>query len=105
MELRGLESSDPYLRDKAGRESINMPIQGLAADIAKYAMVKAQPLMKQLDGRVIHQEHDSILVEVPESYSSDASEALDHAMTEAIPKEIREVISIPSKAVVSSHWG
>jgi DNA polymerase-1 len=105
MELRGFSSSDPYLRDKAGRESLNMPVQGLAADITKYAIVKVQPLMRQLGGRVAHQEHDSILCEVPIEQANNADQALNESMIEAIPKEIRDVIDIPSKSVIATHWG
>ena len=103
--LTGIESSDPYLRDQAERIAINMPEQGGAADICKLAMVKAQVYMKQLSGRVAHQEHDSILCEVPISYAQEADQALNEAMTEATPQEIRDVIAIPSKSVISTHWG
>lgn len=105
MVLHGIDSSDEYLRDKAERQAINMPEQGGATDICKYAMVKAQPWMKQLGGRVAHQEHDSILCEVPEKLAKEADEALNQAMTEAVPEEIREVIEIPSKGIISKHWG
>lgn len=103
--LTGASSSDPYLRDKAEREAITMPEQGGEADICKRAMVIADPWMKQLRARIAHQEHDSILVEAPIGHAEEVSEALGQAMTEAIPEEIREVIDIPSKSIISEHWG
>lgn len=105
MPLTGIESADAYLRDKAEREAINMPYQGGASDICKYAMVLAHPHIKQLGGRVAHQEHDSILCEVPTDRTVLADEALEEAMTKAIPDDIKEIIDIPSKSVISSHWG
>lgn len=105
MVLHGVDSSDKYIREKAERQAINMPEQGGATSVVKYAMVKAQPLMKQLGGRVAHQEHDSILCEVPTPRVHEADAALDQAMTEAVPEEARAVIDFPSKSVISTHWG
>lgn len=91
--------------DNGERQAINFPEQGGVADIVKYAMVLARPAIQQLGGRVVHQEHDSILVQVPEQCAAAADEALGSAMTSAVPQELRDIIPFPSKSVISTHWG
>lgn len=105
MVLHGIDSSDKFIRDKAEKQAINMPEQGGASDIAKRAMVIADPWMRQLGGYVLHQEHDSILAEVPVHRAKEADEALDQAMTQAVPEEIWKVVEIPSKSIISNYWG
>jgi DNA polymerase-1 len=105
MLLHGIDSSDKKARDDAERQAVNMPEQGGASDIVKEAMVIASPWMKELGGRVAHQEHDSILCIAPERLAKEADTALDEAMTLAVPQELRDVIPFPSKSIISTHWG
>ncbi len=55
-------------RGAAERESINMPIQGTAADIMKQAMIDLDQALKSRDlrGRMLLQVHDELVLEAPE---------------------------------------
>lgn len=100
------ESSDEYLREKANREVINSIIQGTAGETNQYAQVRGERLLSDLGGKVIHQEHDSVLGWVPNSVpESEAKEALAQAMREAVPQEILDVINIPAKVITGRWWG
>src|SRR5207253_10329067 len=62
-----LRSPNFQLRSAAERMAINFPMQSLAADIIKIAMVRLQREIEadQIEGRMLLQVHDELLFEVP----------------------------------------
>jgi len=100
------DSNDPRLRDKALKKAANSPIQGSGGNMTQYAQVLAEPLFQDLGGYVIHQEHDSVLCEVPEAIpDAEAKAALAQAMHEAVHPDVLKVIDIPAKITVGKYWG
>jgi DNA polymerase I len=59
-----LRSGDPRTRSGAERAAVNHPIQGLAADIVKLAMVRLSPQLAPFDARLLLQVHDELVLEV-----------------------------------------
>ncbi len=66
--LRDIQSKNPTLRQLSERMAINSPLQGLAADLMKKAMVDVFVAMKKekFQGRLVLQVHDELLFEVPD---------------------------------------
>ncbi|HEX8688423.1 MAG TPA: DNA polymerase I, partial [Pyrinomonadaceae bacterium] len=64
------------IRARAEREAINMPIQGTASDIVKIAMLKVEEAIRRegLEGQMIMQVHDELLLEVPKKEAERAAE-------------------------------
>ena len=62
-----LRSPNFQLRSAAERMAINFPMQSLAADIIKIAMVRLQREIEadHIEGRMLLQVHDELLFEVP----------------------------------------
>jgi DNA polymerase I len=89
-----LNSRNGQVRSAAERASVNLPIQGTAADILKKAMID---IHRELDGRrgrgfgtrMILTVHDELLFEVPESEVDEASalvkEGMERAVALAVP--------------------
>lgn len=85
------------------RMAINMPVQGLAADIMKLAMLDAEKLVQKYEGdaRTVLQIHDELIFEVKEEKA------------EAFAKEIKIVmesaytLSVPliAEVVIGKNWG
>jgi len=97
--LPDLVSSNGQRRDAARRAAINMPIQGMAADIIKRAMINvvARLHKRNLRTRMLLQVHDELVFEVPEDELSDAAALVIAEMESAVS------LSVPLKA--DWKWG
>ena len=63
-----LKSSNFNLRAFGQRVALNAPIQGTAADVIKLAMLRVRNRLRAegLEGRLVLQVHDELIVECPE---------------------------------------
>lgn len=66
--LPDINSSNKMQRESAERTAMNTPIQGTAADIIKMATINVDKQLKDLNlqGKLILQIHDELILEVPE---------------------------------------
>jgi DNA polymerase-1 len=80
-----LRSPNYQLRSAAERMAINFPIQSLAADIIKIAMVRIQEEIEQhgLAGRMLLQVHDELVFEVPAAEEALFAEMVPRVMAGA----------------------
>ncbi len=89
-----LSSSQRNVRMAGERQAMNAPIQGLAADIFKVALVRLDAAIadRGLESRLILQVHDEVLLEVPPAERDAAEEVVRHAMSGAfdlrVPLEV-----------------
>ena len=97
-----LRSPNFQLRSAAERMAINFPMQSLAADIIKIAMVRLQREIAadHIEGRMLLQVHDELLFEVPESEVDQFAEKVPRIMTGAY--ELETGIEVETK--VGANW-
>ncbi len=97
-----LRSPNFQLRSAAERMAINFPMQSLAADIIKIAMVRLQREIEadHIEGRMLLQVHDELLFEVPESELDRFAETVPRIMTGAYELET----GIEVEAKVGPNW-
>jgi len=97
-----LRSPNFQLRSAAERMAINFPMQSLAADIIKIAMVRLQREIEadQIEGRMLLQVHDELLFEVPRTEVDQFAEKVPRIMTSAY--ELETGIEVETK--VGSNW-
>jgi DNA polymerase-1 len=97
--LPELKSPNRSVRQFGERVSLNMPIQGTAADIIKLAMVNAARRMSGdgLSSRLILQVHDELIAECPED-ELDAVKAL-------LREEMENVTSLSVPLVAETRAG
>ena len=97
-----LRSPNFQLRSAAERMAINFPMQSLAADIIKIAMVRLQREIEadHIEGRMLLQVHDELLFEVPESEVDQFAEKVPRIMTGAY--ELETGIEVETK--VGANW-
>jgi len=97
-----IDSPNFQVQNAAERMAINMPIQGLAADIVKLAMIKvADEFKEDKNVKMVLQVHDEIILEVKESE------------TEKVAKKVKEImesvykLKVPLVAEVNigDNWG
>ncbi|HET7419510.1 MAG TPA: DNA polymerase I [Candidatus Dormibacteraeota bacterium] len=93
-----LRSPNFQLRNAAERMAINFPMQSLAADIIKIAMVRLHREIEtdQIEGRMLLQVHDELLFEVPRSELDQFAEKVPRVMTGAY--ELETGIEVEMKA-------
>jgi DNA polymerase-1 len=97
-----LRSPNFQLRGAAERMAINFPMQSLAADIIKIAMVRLHREIEadQIEGRMLLQVHDELLFEVPEDEVDQFAEKVPRIMTGAY--ELETGIEVEMK--VGPNW-
>jgi DNA polymerase-1 len=89
-----LSSGQRNVRMAGERQAMNAPIQGLAADIFKVALVRLDADLEAsgLASRLILQVHDEVIVEVPPEERDRADQLVLHAMSGAfdlrVPLEV-----------------
>jgi DNA polymerase-1 len=93
-----LRSPNFQLRSAAERMAINFPMQSLAADIIKIAMVRLHREIEadHVEGRMLLQVHDELLFEVPEGEVDRFAETVPRIMTGAY--ELETGIEVEAKA-------
>jgi len=90
-----LTSRDQQVRQAAERVTVNMPIQGTAADILKRAMIDVQAALDERNAgasrpaRMILTVHDELLFEAPEAEAQAVAnlvrDRMEHAVTLRVP--------------------
>jgi DNA polymerase-1 len=83
------------------RQGINAVIQGSSADMVKIASVQLQPLLKELDVRIVLWVHDEIIYDVPEGIGIDALKRIADVMCNALPLDC----GLKSDIEVGAKWG
>ncbi len=92
-----LNTRNQQLRSRAERESVNMPIQGSAADILKRAMIDVHAALPSLAGgrtRMILTVHDELLFEAPKETSEESAAALREIMERAVPLRVPLTVDV-----------
>jgi DNA polymerase-1 len=100
--LPEINSSNFQVANAAERMAINMPIQGLAADIMKLAMIKVYEAYEDnSDVKIILQVHDEIILEVKESIASEVAQKVKAIMEKAYTLSVPLVVDVK----VGDSWG
>ena len=97
-----INASNPMARSGAERAAINFPIQGLAADIMKLAMLKVDEELLQDDNCKLElQIHDELIIEVDEDQAEKFSKKLKKIMEEVYELNVPLVVEVS----IGDNWG
>ncbi|NUN69618.1 MAG: DNA polymerase I [Bacteroidetes bacterium] len=85
-----INNKNQNIRSNAERQSINMPIQGTAADMIKIAMVNIDRAMrkKKLKSAMVLQVHDELVFDVARGEVTVMKELVEREMREAMPLDV-----------------
>ena len=94
-----LKSSNFNMRAFGERVALNAPIQGTAADIIKLAMIRVRNRLKAegLEGRLVLQVHDELIVECPEQETQ--------TVCRLVEEEMRAVAELSVALQADTHAG
>ena len=95
-----LTSSNRNMRQFGERVAMNAPVQGTAADIIRMAMVAiARALQAEgIDGGLVSQVHDELILEVSPEHEARATELLERAMVDVVELDLPLVAEVRSGA-------
>jgi len=101
--LPGIRDRNPAARSFAERASINAPLQGSAADIIKRAMIRVPGALadKRLNGQMLLQVHDELILEVPEGEVEATARVLRSVMAGVAHLSVPLVVDVGTGA----NWG
>ena len=100
--LPEINSSNFQLQSMAERMAINMPIQGLAADIMKIAMINIYEEFKNNpDVKMLLQIHDEIILEVKEEIASEVAKKIKTILENAYPLRV----PLATNVKIGDNWG
>ena len=92
--LRELHDSNYQTRESAKRAAMNAPVQGTAADLIKFAMIKVHQALldNKLETKMICQIHDELIFSVPKKEKEVAykliKDIMENALSIDVPLEV-----------------
>ncbi|HOW60613.1 MAG TPA: DNA polymerase I [Candidatus Moranbacteria bacterium] len=97
-----INSPNMQVANAAERMAINMPIQGLAADIMKIAMIGVHNEFSKNDSvKIILQIHDEIILEVKEAIAEEVAKKVKEILENIIKLEVPLVADVK----IGDNWG
>jgi len=97
-----INSPNFQVQNAAERMAINMPIQGMSADIVKVAMIKVyEEYQNNPDVRMLLQVHDDIILEVKENIAEDVAKKVKEIMENIYQLKVPLVVNVK----VGDNWG
>ncbi|ATO48551.1 DNA polymerase [Brevibacillus laterosporus] len=96
-----MQSGKKWLIGRGHRMGINAVIQGSSADMVKLASIKLQPLLEELDAKIVMWVHDEIIFDVPEDIGMDNLRRIADIMCNALPLDC----GLKSDIEVGKKWG
>ena len=92
--LRELHDSNYQVREFAKRAAMNAPIQGRAADLIKFALIKVDKALKEakLNSKMVLQIHDELIFKVDKNEKEQlyqlVKDIMTHALDLSVPLEV-----------------
>ncbi len=94
-----------HIPDDAKDSSLfNLPVQANGADGFKLALVLLSEKLNGLDARIVHTQHDEIIVEARDAIEDQVKLIVEDSMEEAF-KQIIPVIPFVAEIRMAEAWG
>ena len=90
--------------DASGCSLFNLPVQATGADGFKLALVRISEKLNCLDARIVHTQHDEIIVEARDAIADQVKAIVVESMEGALGRIIPEVMFVVETRVANS-WG
>lgn len=109
--IPSISDANRTIRQIAEREAMNMPIQGTAADILKYAMLDIDAYIRDnaLQGKMILQVHDELVFDIPASeegiFTKMVPEIMENILAKYLKKDDKKkLVPIIAEVGAGENW-
>jgi len=89
-----INASNYNVRTFAERVAMNMPLQGTASDIIKFAMIDVFNKLKELNSKLILQIHDELIIDVYPGEEEQVKKILQNSMEKVVDFAVKLPVSI-----------
>lgn len=89
-----INASNFNTRSFAERVAMNMPLQGTASDVIKFAMINVFEELKELKSQLILQIHDELIVDVYPGEEDKVRKILKNCMEDIYKNKVKLIVSI-----------
>jgi DNA polymerase I-like protein with 3'-5' exonuclease and polymerase domains len=89
--------------DASDRSLFNLPVQATGADGFKLALIHISEKLNRLDARIVHTQHDEIIVEAREDIADQVQTIVKESMKNAFKKIIPEVPFVVEPKIADSR--
>lgn len=98
-----IESGNVQVARAAERMAINMPIQGMEADIVKVGMLAAEKTVEKYgdDARMVLQVHDELIFEVKKERAEEFAKEIKEVMGQVFPLRVPLI----AETCIGKNWG
>ena len=93
-----------HISDAGDRSLFNRPVQATGADGFKLALIHISNKLNGLDVRIVHTQHDEIIVEAREDIADQVQAIVKESMEEASERIVPEVPFV-AEVRVTEAWG
>jgi len=83
---------------------VNLPVQATGADGFKLALIHISEKLNGLDARIVHTQHDEMIVEAREDKADQVQAIVEESMEEALERIVPEVPFVVEIRVAEA-WG
>ena len=95
IKILGIQDRQAMRRQAANRVAINAPIQGMAADIMKLAMVRVSDYLKhEQEAKLVLQVHDELVFEVTQAHCERVGREIAAEMEKVVQLSVPLIVSI-----------
>ena len=95
-----MNSRNPNARGFAERTAVNSPLQGTAADLIKMAMIRIDRELRAMQGKLLLQVHDELVLEAPEEEAKDVAAMVKREMEGVYELEVPLVV----ETGIGANW-
>ena len=94
--IPGIYERNKMLQEEAKRVAVNTVAQGTASEIMKQGMIALEKVLQKINGQILLQIHDELLITIPEQAQSEAEKLIAKVLENVVDWNVPLIVSTKS---------